>query len=125
MTTRENSNIKLIPSKNLPKINKFIDVSEYLDSLYWNSVSISYNLWIMWINMPNNRFKPFWIVPRSEFITALSRMTYWTIDWTDVYYSTHMNLMKDLWVIKYANPDIIETVWYALLMLKRSSDVLK
>jgi len=107
------------------KVNKFIDVPEYLDSLYWNSVSISYSLWIMWINMPNNRFKPFWIVPRSEFITALSRMTYGTTDWTDIYYSTHMNLMKDLWVIKYANPDIVETVWYALLMLKRSSDILK
>ena len=103
----------------------FIDVSEYLDSLYENSVSASYKLWIMWINIPNNEFRPFWIVLRSEFITALSRMMYWTMDWSDIYYSTHLKLMKDLWVIKYANPDIVETVWYALLILKRSSDILK
>ncbi len=102
----------------------FNDVSEYLDSLYGNSVSLSYKLWIMWINTPNNEFRPFWIVLRSEFITALSRMLYWTADWTDVYYSTHMNLMKDLWVIKYADPTIRETIWYALIILQKSSDLL-
>ena len=101
----------------------FSDVSQYLDSLYGNSVSTSYKLWIMWINTPNNEFRPFWIMPRSEFITALSRMLYWTVDWTDIYYSTHMNLMKDLWVINNTDPTIIETIWYALIILKRVSNL--
>ena len=108
---------------NNSRANTFSDVSEYLDNLYGNSVSTAYKLWIMWINTPNNEFRPFGIVPRSEFITALSRMLYWTVDWTDVYYSTHMNLMKDLWVINNTDPTIIETIWYALIILKRASNL--
>lgn len=101
----------------------FKDVSRYLDKSFNESVSMAYKLWIMWINMPKNRFIPFGVVSRAEFVTALSRMMYWTVDWTDIYYSTHINLMNDLWVIQNVTPDMKETLWYVLIMLKRASDL--
>ena len=106
------------------RIKTFTDVSNYLDKSYNNSVSIAYKLWIMWINMPNNKFRPYWVVPRAEFVTALSRMMYGTADWQDMYYSTHMDLVSKLWIIKYKDPNMLETIWYALIMLKRATDLL-
>jgi hypothetical protein len=45
--------------------------------------------------MPNNEFRPFDLVPRSEFVTAFSRMKYKTTDgqyvMTAKYYTNHMN----------------------------------
>ncbi|MBO7505065.1 hypothetical protein J6T66_02730 [bacterium] len=43
--------------------------------------------------MPNNEFRPFDLVPRAEFGTALSRMLYSTED-GNPYYSTHLAKLK-------------------------------
>ena len=99
---------------------KFSDVSNKLDADYDNWVTLAYQLWIMWINMPDNKFRPNDSVTRAEFVTALSRMKYWTKDGRDVYYSTHMNLLKDLWVITVTDPTLNETRWYVMLMLMRA-----
>ena len=103
----------------------FTDVSNYLDKLYDNGVSLSYKLWIMWINMPNGDFRPNDTVSNAEFITSLSRMLYETADWPDIYYSTHMNLMKNLWVIWNINPYNTEKFWDVLIILYRVGDIKK
>ena len=102
------------------RINKFNDVNENLDSEYNSWVSRAYQLWIMWINMPDERFRPFDLVPRSEFVTALSRMKYRTPDGKDVYYSTHMELLNKLWIVKVMDPTMLELRGYVMLMLMRS-----
>ena len=107
---------------NYTREKDFYDVSNYLDSLYNNSVTKSYQLWIMWINIPDENFRPNDIVSNAEFITALSRMLYQTADWSDIYYSTHINLMRDLWVIVgEINPYSTEIFWDVLLILYRAS----
>ena len=70
---------------------EFNDVSPYLDRQYNYWVTKACQLWIMWINMQNNNFNPYWTVTRAQFATALSRLLYWTRDWTDKYYSTHIS----------------------------------
>ncbi len=102
------------------RINKFNDVNENLDSEYNSWVSLAYQLWIMWINMPDERFRPFDLVPRSEFVTALSRMKYRTPDGKDLYYSTHMELLNKLWIVKVMDPTMLELRGYVMLMLMRS-----
>ena len=102
------------------RINKFNDVNEKLDSEYNSWVSLAYQLWIMWINMPDERFRPFDLVPRSEFVTALSRMKYRTPDGKDLYYSTHMELLNKLWIVKVMDPTMLELRGYVMLMLMRS-----
>ncbi len=102
------------------KINQFNDVDEKLDSEYDNGVSLAYQLWIMWINMPNNNFRPFDLVSRAEFVTALSRMKYGTPDGEDVYYSTHMRLLSNLWIVKVLDPEMLELRGYVMVMLMRS-----
>ena len=109
----------LTPDNTVTK--KFSDVSNKLDKDYDNWVTLAYQLWIMWINMPDNKFRPNDTVTRAEFVTALSRMKYWTKDGKDVYYSTHMNLLKDLWVITVTNPAMKELRWYVMIMLMRSA----
>lgn len=45
--------------------------------------------------MPNNRFRPYDLVPRSEFVTALSRLLY-KIEDGKPYYKPHLDkLMKE------------------------------
>ena len=46
----------------------------------------------MWIWIEN--FRPFDLVTRAEFGTALSRMLFGLEDWTDSYYSTHLAKLK-------------------------------
>ena len=104
------------------KTKNFADVSDYLDKLYDYSVSTSYQLWIMWINLPDDNFRPNDSVPRAEFATALSRMLYDTPDWQDEYWSTHINSLYNSWIITNTDPDLTETVWYVLIMLMRSVD---
>ena len=79
----------------------------------------------MWINMPNGDFRPNDTVSNAEFITSLSRMLYETADWPDIYYSTHMNLMKNLWVIWNINPYNTEKFWDVLIILYRVGDIKK
>jgi len=106
------------------RINKFRDVSKKLDAQYNSGVELAYKLWIMWINMPNNKFRPFDLVPRAEFVAALSRMLYHTLDWeyenTPLYYTHHMEKLLDEKVMTKIDPHMIELRWYAMLMLYRS-----
>jgi hypothetical protein len=98
----------------------FDDVDTDLDEKYDNWVSISSEMEVMWVNMLNNKFRPFDLVPRSEFVTAFSRMKYGTTDWKDVYYSTHMDKLKNEGIITKADPNMLELVWYVMIMFMRS-----
>jgi len=105
--------------------NKFKDVSDELDAAYNDWVTLAYQLWIMWINMPNNEFRPFDLVPRSEFVTAFSRMKYKTTDgqyvMTAKYYTNHMNNLVEKWIITNPNPSMLEIRGYVMLILMRSA----
>ena len=104
-------------------VMKFKDVSNKLNKEYDNAVTLAYQLWIMWINMPNNKFRPYDEVPRAEITTALSRMIYGIKDWTwkTKYYEPHMAKMYNEWLITKRNPEMIEHRWYVMLMLMRSA----
>jgi hypothetical protein len=104
---------KIVPS--------FTDITEELNAEYDYWVSLAYQLWIMWINMPDNKFRPFDLVTRAEFVTALSRLLYNTEDWKILYYSTHMELLNKMWIITVTDPDMEELRWYVMLMLMRSA----
>jgi len=101
----------------------FPDITWELNEEYWNAVVLAYQLWIMWINI--NIFRPFDLVPRSEFGTALSRMLYQTSDWeyerTDEYYTLHFNKLKEEWIISILDPYMEELRWYVMVMLMRSA----
>ena len=103
---------------------KFRDVTNDMDKSYDNWVTLSYQLWIMWQNMPNHKFRPNDIVTRAEFVAALSRMLYNTSDWeyksTSKYYIHHMEKLKNEWIITNDNPNMTEKRWYVMLMLLRS-----
>ena len=105
--------------------NKFNDVSDELDSQYDSGVTLAYQLWIMWINMLDNNFRPFDLVSRAEFVTALSRMRYWTMDGgyegTPEFYKNHMEKLVELWIVTVPDPTILELRWYVMLMLMRSA----
>ena len=98
------------------------DVPAYLDRQYNYWVTKACQLGIMWINMQNNNFNPYWTVTRAQFATALSRLLYWTKDWTYNYYSTHITKLYNEWIISNTNPDLQERRWYVMLMLMRSQD---
>lgn len=106
------------------RFNTFADVSKGLDAAYDNGVTLAYQLWIMWINMPNNRFRPFDLVPRAEFATALSRLLYNTEDWeyrkTDKYYTHHFEKLKEKNIMIVMAPNMQEIRWYVMIMLLRS-----
>ena len=100
------------------KTIKFNDISLELDQQYSYWITKAYQLWIMWQNV--NNFRPFDIVTRAEFATALSRLLYWTKDWTDNYYSTHLDKLFVEWIISNPDPNMHELRWYVMLMLMRS-----
>jgi hypothetical protein len=99
----------------------FNDVTDKLNKQYDNAVTLSYQLWIMWQNMKNNNFRPNDEVTRAEFTTALSRMLYWTQDWNP-YYTTHLNKLKQEWIITNDNPKLKEKRGYVMLMLMRTAE---
>ena len=105
--------------------NKFNDISEKLDSEYDDWVTLAYQLWIMWINMPWNNFRPYWYVTRAEFATALSRLLYntpdWEYEWTSEYYTNHMNKLSQEKIITVTDQTIKELRGYVMLMLMRSA----
>lgn len=103
------------------RINKFSDVSDELSSQYDNWVNLSYQLWIMWINMMHNMFRPFDLVTRAEFGTALSRMLYWLADWKKLYYETHLKKLTEEKIITNNDPNLRELRWYVMIMLMRSA----
>lgn len=100
----------------------FNDVSNSLDKDYDYWVTKACQLWIMWVNMPNNKFYPNWWVTRAEFATALSRLLYWTKDWTEKYYSTHITKLRREWIITNTDPALWELRGYVMLMLKRVAE---
>jgi hypothetical protein len=106
--------------------NKFNDVTDKLDSVYDDWVTLAYQLWIMWQNMPWNNFRPNDEVTRAEFATALSRMAYWTSDWeyraTSKYYVHHMEKLVKEWIITNDDPNMKELRWYVMIMLMRSTE---
>jgi hypothetical protein len=103
---------------------KFRDISSKLDKQYDNWVTLAYQLWIMWQNMPNNKFRPNDKVSRAEFATALSRLLYntdeWKYKWTRKYYVPHMAKLYNEWIINVTDPSLVEKRWYVMIMLKRS-----
>jgi len=100
-------------------VPNFSDINSELNEEYDYWVSLAYQLWIMWINIPDNRFRPFDLVTRAEFATALSRMLYKLADWNP-YYVTHMAKLKEEWIITNDNPEMFEIRWYVMIMLMRS-----
>ena len=101
-------------------VPNFSDIPKELDDEYDYWVSLAYQLWIMWINIPDNKFRPFDLVTRAEFATALSRMLYKLADW-DPYYVTHLAKLKEEWIITNDDPEMLEIRWYVMIMLKRSA----
>lgn len=101
-------------------VPKFSDITEGLNTEYDYWVSRAYQLWIMWINMPDNKFRPFDLVTRAEFGTALSRLIFWIADWEEAYYTTHLAKLKAEWIITNDDPTLQELRWYVMLMLMRS-----
>ena len=107
------------------KTIKFRDVTSKKDADYDNWVTLAYQLWIMWQNMPNNRFRPNDEVSRAEFATALSRLLYQTTDGeyksTKEYYIPHMAKLYNEWIISNTDPSMAERRWYVMIMLMRSA----
>ena len=99
------------------KVKEFSDVNSQLDEQYHNGVSLAYQLWIMWIWI--EKFRPYGLVTRAEFATALSRLVYWTLDWEWVYYKPHLSILKENWVIVNDDPNLKEIRGYVMLMLMR------
>jgi hypothetical protein len=97
----------------------FDDLPEKLDKDFDNWWTLACQLWIMWVN--TTKFKPTDYVTRAQLVSAISRMKYWTEDshWTD-YYSEHMKVLKDKWIITDTTPDKREKRWNLMLMLMRS-----
>ena len=106
--------------------NQFADVSDKLDTEYDDGVTLAYQLWIMWINMPNNEFRPYNYVTRGEFATALSRLLYNTSDWeyemTSSYYVPHINKLAYEGILTNTDPYMKELRGYVMLMLMRSAE---
>ena len=100
-------------------VPEFSDVSEKLNEEYENAVDLAYQLWIMgiWVD----KFRPYDPVTRAEFATALSRMLYGLADWLDKYYTTHMEKLKEEWIISNTDPSLNELRWYVMIMLMRSA----
>ncbi len=100
---------------------KFDDVSSKLDKEYGNAVTLAYQLWIMWQNVKNNKFRPYDEVTRAEFATALSRLLYWTENWKNKYYEPHITKLYNEWIINKTNPLIKEKRGYLMIMLMRKN----
>jgi hypothetical protein len=100
-------------------VPEFSDVTQELEADYWWAVSLSYQLWIMWINI--SEFRPFDIVTRWEFATALSRMLFWITDGDVLYYEPHIKKLFEEKIISITNPNLKELRWYVMIMLMRSA----
>jgi hypothetical protein len=61
-------------------------------------------LWVMWIQMRNNEFKPNDIVTRAEFGTVVSRILWWdkynaSNNWNIYRYTLHLRALKNEWIM--------------------------
>jgi hypothetical protein len=101
---------------------KFDDVTNKMNSEHNNWVTLAYQLGIMWKDISNNYFRPNDEVTRAELVTALSRLLYWTEDWTwnVKYYEPHMAKLYNEWIISETDSKIKEKRWYLLIMLMRN-----
>ena len=97
----------------------FADVSSDLDEAYDNWVTLACQLGIMGVWIEN--FRPYDTVTRAEFATAIWRLLYNIKDGEDVYYSTHIKSLNNLWVITNTDPNLQELRWYVMIMLMRSA----
>ena len=98
----------------------FPDVDAKLDADYNNWVTLAYQLWIMWIGI--DKFRPFDLVTRAEFGTALSRMLFGLADgeWEE-WYKTHLDKLMNEQIITNDNPNLKELRGYVMIMLMRSA----
>ena len=111
-----------------PDISKwtvqFKDVTDEMDKQYDNAVTKAYQLWIMWQNINNNKFRPNDEVTRAEFSATLSRLLYhteeWKYKWTWKYYVPHVAKLYNEWIINKVNPKMKEKRWYVMTMLMRT-----
>ena len=104
------------------KTPHFWDVSAKLNAQYGNAVTLSYQLWIMWVWSKN--FRPYATLTRAELASTLSRLLYWTADgnWGTKYYEPHISTLYNKWVINYTTPSMGETRGNLLLMLYRTKN---
>jgi len=101
-------------------VPNFPDVDAQLDADYNNWVTLAYQLGIMWIGI--EEFRPFDLVTRAEFGTALSRMLYGTADGEgNEWYSTHLEKLMNEKIITNDNPQLQELRGYVMIMLMRSA----
>ena len=101
-------------------VPNFSDVSAELDSEYNNWVTLAYQLGIMWIGI--EKFRPFDLVTRAEFGTALSRMLFGLADGDWAYYETHLAKLMEEKIITVDTPDLQELRGYVMIMLMRSAN---
>jgi len=102
------------------RIIKFDDVSSELDSEYGDWVTLAYQLWIMWINILDGKFRPFDYVTRAEFGATLSRLLFRLDDWKYFYYSPHLRKLLKEWIIPSRDPDLKELRWNIMFMLMKT-----
>jgi hypothetical protein len=76
-------------------------------------------LWLMGKGQSN--FNPKGIVTRAQLWTVLSRMLYATPESGAPYYTVHLNLLKDKWVLTMIDSKLIEKRVYLMLMLMRAA----
>ena len=121
--------------KNLPSKTSYECQTLKAGNWWWESQEIhdyaikSCMLWVMWINMPNNEFRPNDIVNRAEFGTILSRIIWWSkynIKHTDThpYYEQHLQMLKEEGIMTQIESPMTrkELRKRARLMLKRLAE---
>ncbi len=84
-------------------------------------ITLACQLGLMGVSITD--FNPEWQVTRAEFGTVLSRAlrgTAYNNTWL-IYYSNHLNALKNNNIIKNSNPYLKELRWYVMLMLMRAN----
>ncbi len=96
----------------------FNDIGDQTEEMK-SYIKLSCQLGIMWVGVTS--FNPNWLVTRAEFGTVLSRILYGNTynDWA-FYYSNHLKILKEKWIIKDDNPKLEELRGYVMLMLMRA-----
>ena len=81
--------------------------------------------WIMWKNVKN--FRPSDRVTLWEFSVVLTRALWWDeFQWWEPYYKKSLKVLNKLWIVDDISwPLVDQKRWWVMLMLKRSSDVIK
>lgn len=95
----------------------FDDIGDQTEEMK-SYIKTACQLGIMWVGVTS--FNPNWLVTRAEFGTVLSRILYGNIynNW-EFYYSNHLKILKEKWIIKDDNPSLEELRGYVMIMLMR------